>query len=87
VGRRVNQNTLSSQEVREYERLRKVKEDRYLARQEGREEERLTSFLQIPLAKYTGDVVSHNTVDDCVEISEEGDGPVSGHVRRLDLLK
>ena len=65
----------------------KVIEDRYLARQEGCEEERLTSFLWIPLAKYTGDIVSHNIVDDCVEISEKGDGPDSGHVWRLDLLK
>ena len=35
-------------------------DDSYLVRQEGREEERLTPFLRIPLAKYTGDVVSHN---------------------------
>jgi hypothetical protein len=35
-------------------------DDSYLARQEGHEEERLTSFLQIPLTKYAGDVVSHN---------------------------
>ena len=55
--------------------------------EEGCEEERLTSFLWISLAKYTGDVISHNIVDDCVDISEEGDGPVSGHVQRLDLIK
>jgi hypothetical protein len=65
----------------------KVIEDRYLAGQEGCEEERLTSFLWVLLTKYMDDIFSHNIVDNCVEISEKGDGPCFWARAEIRLVK
>jgi hypothetical protein len=65
-----------------------VGNSKLLVRQDVCEYERLNPSFGIPLTRYTDDARSATElVDGCEDLPKMGEGPVSGHARRLDLLK